>query len=236
MTKYVCQSLLFGCGLGLLIISLVPRHAFSLQLTFVFLYGVFAGGCTSTLKVFVYKSAKSRFATVWSLVQMVQAIPNCGSVAVIAFLNQKDNEDYSSVIGGVSAIIASACLFLITLDRYLRKQDKKGSNGVTCKKHSSEDRDEMSLKYLRNIGEINGINSCDIFADDGKNNVDNNFVQNITSCNKVSKKLTDMKSILTFHLVPRYPTVSCWTNINTIWMQLLSCTSELKGRLNICAI
>ena len=191
LTKYICQSVFFVCGLGMIFASLVKRKDLSGQLVFVIAYGVFAGGCTSTLKVFVYKCARSRFATVWSLVQMVQAIPNCGSVALIAFINQNSGHGYGFIIGGVSAVVASICLSLITLDRYVRKREGKELNrDGTCKKHSLEDRDEMSLKYLENIGAMNGSNICDMVGEvfnDTKNNGMNNSLQNITSCNKVNQ-------------------------------------------------
>merc|ERR1712106_84429 len=143
-------------------------------------------------KVFVYKSARSRFAMVWSLVQMVQAVPNCGSVALIAFINQNSGHSYGFIIGGVSAILTGICLFLITLDRSLRKRDGKELNkDGTCKKHSLEDRDEMSLKYLENIGAINGSNICDMVGEDfndTKNNGLHNYLHNISS-SKVSKNV-----------------------------------------------
>ena len=190
LTKYVCQSLLLLCGLGIILASLLTRKDFSGHLVFVLAYGLCAGGCASSLKVFVYKSARSRFATVWSLVQMVQAIPHCGSVALIAFINQNSEHGYGFVIGGLSAIIASICLFIFSLDRYLRKRAGRHLNkDGSCKKHSLEDRDEMSLKYLENIGAINGSNICDIVGEvfnDTKNNGINHSLHNITSCNKVS--------------------------------------------------
>jgi len=193
LTKYVCQLVLLVCGLGMVFASLVTRSELSGQLVFVITYGVFSGGCATTLKVFVYKTARSRFAMVWSLVQMVQALPNCGSVALIAFINQNSGHSYGFIIGGVSAILTSICLFLITLDRSLRKRDGKELNkDGTCKKHSLEDRDEMSLKYLENIGAINGSNICDMIGEDfndTKNNGLNNYLHNISSCNKVSKNV-----------------------------------------------
>ena len=192
LTQYVCQAVLLVCGLCMVLTSFLRKKELYEHVIFVLLYGVCAGGCAATLKVFVYKSARSRFATVWSLVMMVQAIPHSGSVALIAFINQKYEHGYGFIIGGVSATIASICLFIFSLARYLRKREGKELNkDGTCKKHSLEDRDEMSLKYLKNIGAMNGSKICNIVGEiynDGKNIGFNNSQQNISSCNKVRQK------------------------------------------------
>merc|ERR1712054_440631 len=110
---------------------------------------------------------------------------------LIAFINQSGDHGRGFIIGGVSIVIASSLLSLITLDRYLRKRDEQRTEkDGSCKKHSLEDRDEMSLKYLKNIGAVNGSNICDVVGEvlnDPLNIGFNNHLLNITSCNKVSK-------------------------------------------------
>merc|ERR1719320_635695 len=99
--------------------SMLRRKELTDHLVFVLLYGLCAGGCAATLKVFVYKSARSHFATVWSLVMMVQAIPHSGSVALIAFINQSSEHSYGFIVGGVSVIMASICLFTFSVHKYI---------------------------------------------------------------------------------------------------------------------
>ena len=182
LTQYVCQAVLLVCGLGMVLSSMLRREGLSDYLVFVLLYGLCAGGSAATLKVFVYKRARSRFATVWSLVMMVQAIPNTGSVALIAFINQQYEHGYGFIIGGLSVIMASICLFIFSFNKFLNKRKEREVNkSETCKKHSLEDRDEMSIKYLENIGAMDGSNICN----EGKIIGINNFLNNISSCNKV---------------------------------------------------
>ena len=56
--------------------------------TFVWVYGIFIGGYSYTLKMYVYQKVRARnFAKAWGYVQCSQALPNMFGIPLAGYIN-----------------------------------------------------------------------------------------------------------------------------------------------------
>ena len=56
--------------------------------TFVWVYGIFFGGYSYTLKMYVYQKVRARnFAKAWGYVQCSQALPNMVGIPLAGYIN-----------------------------------------------------------------------------------------------------------------------------------------------------
>ena len=61
--------------------------------TFVWVYGIFIGGYSYTLKMYVYQKVRARnFAKAWGYVQCSQALPNMFGIPLAGYINIGETE------------------------------------------------------------------------------------------------------------------------------------------------
>ena len=100
--QYLCQASLLLCGLSILALTSV-KVTFNLSIislstdtvqgyygyvTFVWVYGIFMGGYSYTLKMYVYQKVRARnFAKAWGYVQCSQALPNMFGIPLAGYIN-----------------------------------------------------------------------------------------------------------------------------------------------------
>ena len=101
--QYLCQASLLVSGLSILALTSVkvgkPQQLCDLSLTqtvqgyygyvtFVWVYGIFTGGYSYTLKMYVYQKVRARnFAKAWGYVQCSQALPNMFGIPLAGYIN-----------------------------------------------------------------------------------------------------------------------------------------------------
>ena len=100
--QYLCQASLLLCGLSILALtsvkvtsnlSIISLSTDTVQgyygyVTFVWVYGIFMGGYSYTLKMYVYQKVRARnFAKAWGYVQCSQALPNMFGIPLAGSIN-----------------------------------------------------------------------------------------------------------------------------------------------------
>ena len=65
-----------------------PDQGYYGYVTFVWVYGIFIGGYSYTLKMYVYQKVRARnFAKAWGYVQRSQALPNMFGIPLAGYIN-----------------------------------------------------------------------------------------------------------------------------------------------------
>ena len=65
-----------------------PDQGYYGYVTFVWVYGIFIGGYSYTLKMYVYQKVRARnFAKAWGYVQCSQALPNMFGIPLAGYIN-----------------------------------------------------------------------------------------------------------------------------------------------------
>ena len=101
-------------------------------MTFVWVYGIFMGGYSYSLKMYVYQKVRARnFAKAWGYVQCSQALPNMFGIPLAGYIN----------IGEwLPPILGEICIFSCEL--LLKLLQRLVTQSVTESRHTST--------YIRN--------------------------------------------------------------------------------------
>ena len=79
--QYLCQASLFMAGIAILAFTAV--EGYNGYVLFVWIYGVFSGGYSYTLKMYIYEKVRARnFARAWGFAQFSMALPNLIGIPV----------------------------------------------------------------------------------------------------------------------------------------------------------
>ncbi|XP_076365105.1 monocarboxylate transporter 10-like [Tachypleus tridentatus] len=114
--QYLCQIASFMISASLLVFTTVEEYKG--YLLFVWIYGLFYGGYTYSLKMYTLEKVRARnFSRAWGFIQWAQAIPFLIGIPVVGYINEHHGGRTGLYLSSVSVFLGSMTLFLIDIHK-----------------------------------------------------------------------------------------------------------------------
>ncbi|XP_037074824.1 monocarboxylate transporter 2-like [Pollicipes pollicipes] len=135
--QYLCQASALLCGVAILGCTAV--RGYGGYVLFVWVYGLFCGGYSYSLKMFTYEKVRARnFASTWGFIQCSQAIPIALGVPIAGYINISAGDKAGFYFSSTFVVIGSLTISLIDIHRRRRRQRHARKHHKT-KRECSED-------------------------------------------------------------------------------------------------
>jgi hypothetical protein len=135
--QYLCQASLLLTGVSVMAFTAV--RGYNGYVLFVWIYGLFYGGYSYSLKLYIYEKVRARnFARAWGFAQFSMAIPNAIGVPVAGYLSRSYGQPSGSYLSAISIILGGLLMSLIDLHKWnLRKRHSRHRSQYLSTKSSS---------------------------------------------------------------------------------------------------
>ncbi|KAF0311943.1 Monocarboxylate transporter 2 [Amphibalanus amphitrite] len=135
--QYLCQASALLCGVSILGCTAV--RGYGGYVLFVWVYGLFCGAYSYSLKMFAYEKVRARnFASTWGFIQCSQAIPIALGVPIAGYINVTAGGKAGFYFSSTFVVMGSLTISLIDVHRRRRRQRHARKHHKT-KRECSED-------------------------------------------------------------------------------------------------